>query len=188
MIVMTEIIINVVTTMKPYIEIASFVSAVLSIVAFIKSKAQAKIASDAAEQAVKVREDMIDRKKLVKTTTLASKVKQLLDKTVLFGRSATEKGAKGLDRAQLAKEIETLLSELLDYSRGVGHENSESLNKYIRMIETNVTPFTEESVFSMIKKHGTSIHASLEQVSSILELDRDNRTDNVSTIVNKEKT
>jgi hypothetical protein len=40
----------------------------------------------------------------------------------------------------------------------------------------------------MIKKHGTLIHASLEQVSSILELDRDNRTDNVSTIINKEKT
>lgn len=179
---MNELINKVVAIIQPYKEIASFLSAVLSIVAFIKARAQARIASNAAVQAVKVREDMIDRKKLVKTSILASMVKQMLDRTVLFGRSATERGTKGIDRAQLAKEIETLVSELLVYSRGPGQESSESLLKYIKKIQTNLAPFVEQSIFETIKTHGASIHESLQQVSSILELDRDKRTDNVSTI------
>lgn len=119
---MIELLINALKFLDPYIIVIGLISSVLSIVGFFKSRKQARIATRAADKAVAVRDEMIDRKRLVETSALNERMKAILSGTVNYSSAATKESLRGLDRPELARDIDRLLSELFRYRDKVSPE------------------------------------------------------------------
>ncbi|MEN9281082.1 MAG: hypothetical protein RL594_17 [Bacteroidota bacterium] len=180
---MIELLTNTLKFLNPFIIVIGVISSVLSIIGFFKSRKQAQIATRAANQAVAVRDEMIDRKRLVKTSSLNQRLEAMLDRMIHFGSSATEVSVKGLDRASLARDIEALKTELLKYREDLTQSVKDGLDIHLNTITENLAAFVEAKTFMDMKEHGTILYNCMVQASVIVERHLDEHSVKLSTSV-----
>src|SRR5690606_22624257 len=95
----------------------SVLGSIASIGAAIWAFVEAKKARRAADKAETVRGELIDRRKLVEVSQLLTETRRVMQSVSRVGPACTEKKIKGVDCAEIAREVE-------EYCRSLGDMES----------------------------------------------------------------
>lgn len=134
--------------------LGSFASIAAAIWAFIEAKKAAK----AATKAEKLRNEMIDRRKLVEVSMVHVRTDQILTVVSKIGPSCNPKKLKGIDCAGIAKEVE-------EYARFLNEQSSNFSNDFINKAENlcqdlnkDIEELSEATDQNLIKDIGKRIY------------------------------
>lgn len=138
--------------------VGSFASIGAAIWAFI----EAKKSTNAADKAEQLRDELIHRRKMVEVSQIHSETSRILSVVSKVGPSCNEKLLKGVNCADIAKEVEIYARFILEQS---GHFTDFFENKAKELcddLKDNIEGLSEAVKFEDKKSHGKSIYYKIQ--------------------------
>jgi hypothetical protein len=96
--------------------ILSIIASIVSIVGAIWSLVEAKRSAGSARDAGTIRDELVNRRKLVEVSQVAAETRRILNVVSKVGPSSDTKRLKGINSAEIAKEVEEYARALLEHS------------------------------------------------------------------------
>jgi len=154
----------------------SIIGSIASVGSAIWAFIEAKKSSDAATKAEVLRDELIDRRKIVEVSQVHSETKRILSVVSKVGPSCNARLLKGVDCAEIAKEVEVFSSFILE-QRGHFTECFENKAKELNEdLKDNIEGLAEAVAFEDKKKHGKNIFYKIQNfMPAVKELSDEKR-------------
>lgn len=140
----------------------SIVGSVASIFGAIWAWVEAKKAARSADAAERVRQELVDRRKLVEVAQIHSEIKRVLGVVAKVGPTSTPQLVRGLNCADIAREVETFAAMLLE--RGSHFSDLSDHAMVMRDdLRADIEGLAEAKTFEDKKRYGKSIYYKIER-------------------------
>lgn len=147
----------------------SVVGSIASIFGAIWSLWEAKRSKRSADKAESLRNELIARRALAEVSQIQSEIKRLLSVVARVGPTSTPQLVKGLNCADIAREVETFASALLEqrvhFSDIFGDQASALRNE----LKLDIEGLAEAKTFEDKKRFGKSIYYKIENFAPVVK-------------------
>ncbi len=147
----------------------SIVSSIVSIVAAIWAWVEARNASSSATAAERVREELADRRKLAEVAQIHSEIKRVLGVVSRVGPTSTPQLVRGLNCADIAREVETFVAMLLERGSHFTDLYSDRATELRSDLRVDIEGLAEAQTFEDKKRHGKSIYYKIESFTPVVK-------------------
>ncbi len=146
----------------------SIVGSVASIFGAIWAWVEAKKAARSADAAERVRQELVDRRKLVEVAQIHSEIKRVLGVVAKVGPTSTPQLVRGLNCADIAREVETFAAMLLE--RGSHFSDLSDHAMVMRDdLRADIEGLAEAKTFEDKKRYGKSIYYKIESFTPVVK-------------------
>lgn len=164
----------------------SVLGSIASIGAAIWAFIEAKKARRAADKAETVRGELIDRRKLVEVSQLLTETRRVMQSVSRVGPACTEKKIKGVDCAEIAREVEEYCRSLGDMESHFVVDFRSHARKLRSDLIADISELADAVSFEQKKAAGMRIYEKIDNFSpSVKELLDEKREHSVA--ITKEK-
>ena len=147
----------------------SIVGSIASIFSAIWAFREAKNAARAADAAERTRREMVDRRDLAEVAQIHAEIKRILSLVARVGPTSTAQLIKGVNCADIAREVEVFIAMLLErrshFSDFYGDRATELRND----LRTDIEGLAEAKTFEDKKRFGKSIYYRIENFTPVVK-------------------
>lgn len=147
----------------------SIVGSIASIFGAIWALKEAKDAARSADLAERARRDMVDRRHLAEVAQVHAEIHRILNLVARVGPTSTVQRMKGVNCADIAREVEAFVAMLLErgshFSDLYGDRAAELRND----LRTDIEGLAEAKTFDDKKRFGRSIYYKIENFTPVVK-------------------
>ncbi len=140
----------------------SVVGSVASIFGAIWAWVEARKAARSADAAERVRQSLVDRRKLAEVAQIHSEIKRVLGVVAKVGPTSTPQLVRGLNCADIAREVETFAAMLLERGSHFSDLYSDRATEIRDNLRADIEGLAEAKSFEDKKRHGKNIYYKIE--------------------------
>lgn len=160
--------------------IISVIGSIASIGAAIWAFIEAKKSINAATKAEALRDELIHRRKTVEVSQVHSETKRVLQVVSKVGPSCNEQLLKGVNCADIAKEVEVFSSFILEQSGHFGESFRNKAKNLNTELKDDIENLSEAMNFEDKKKYGKNIFYNIQNFIPIVKELSDEKREYVS--------
>lgn len=147
----------------------SIVGSVASILGAIWAWMGARKAARSADAAERVRQELVDRRKLAEVVQIYSEIKRVLCVVAAVGPTSTPQHVRGLNCAGIAREVETFAATLLERGSHFSDLYSDRATVLRDDLRADVEGLAEAETFEDKKRYGKSIYYKIESFAPVVK-------------------
>lgn len=147
----------------------SIVSSIVSIVGAIWAWVEARNAARSASVAERVREELVDRRKLAEVAQIHSEIKRVLGVVSRVGPTSTPQLVRGLNCSDIAREVETFVALLLERGSHFTDLYSDRATELRSDLRVDIEGLAEAQTFEDKKRYGKSIYYKIESFTPLVK-------------------
>jgi hypothetical protein len=130
---------------------------------------EARKAARSAAAAAKVRDELIDRRKLTELAQIHIETKRVLALVAKVGQTSTPQLVKGVNCAEIAREVESFASMLLEQRSHFSDIYADKATELRDDLRPDVQGLAAARTFEDKKRFGTSIYLKLENFTPVVK-------------------
>jgi len=147
----------------------SIVGSIASIFGAIWALKEAKKAASSATAADRARREVVERRDLAEVAQIHGEIKRILNLVARVGPTSTSQQMKGVNCADIAREVETFVAMLLErrshFSDFYGDRATELRND----LRTDIEGLAEAKTFEEKKRFGKNIYYRIENFTPVVK-------------------
>ena len=143
--------------------------AFLSIVGSIASIFGAIWALKEAKDAARARRDMVDRRHLAEVAQVHAEIKRILNLVARVGPTSTVQLMKGVNCADIAREVEAFVAMLLERRSHFSDLYGDRATELRNDLRTDIEGLAEAKTFDDKKRFGKSIYYKIENFTPVVK-------------------
>ena len=147
----------------------SIVGSVASIFGAIWALLEARKAARSADAAERVRQELVDRRKLAEITQIHSEIRRVLVVVARVGPTSTAQLVKGVNCADIAREVEAFGAMLLEQSSHFSDLYSDRASELRNDLKLDIEGLAEAKTFEDKKRYGKSIYYKIENFTPVVK-------------------
>jgi len=140
----------------------SIIGSIASIGAAIWAFVEARKSSSAATKAELLRDELIHRREMVEASQVHSETKRILAVVSKVGPSCNQKLLKGVNCAEIAREVETFSVFILEQSQHFTDFFENKARELNEDLKSDIEGLSEASTFEEKKNHGKSMFYKIQ--------------------------
>lgn len=147
----------------------SIVGSLASIFGAIWAWVEARKAARSADTAERVREELVDRRKLAEVAQIHSEIKRVLGVVAKVGPTSTPQLVRGLNCADIAREVETFAAMLLERGGHFSDLYSDRATVMRDDLRADIEGLAEAKTFEDKKRYGKNIYYKIENFTPVVK-------------------
>jgi len=147
----------------------SIVGSIASIFGAIWSLREARKAKRSATSAERVRQEFIDRRKLAEVSQIHSEIKRIVGIVARVGPTSTPHLVKGINCAEIAREVEAFAAMLLEQRSHFCGLYSDQATTLCENLKLDIEGLAEAKSFDEKKRFGKSIYYNIENFMPVVK-------------------
>lgn len=147
----------------------SIIGSIASILGAIWALVQAKKAACSADAAERVLRGMVDRRKLTEIVQVHTEIKRVLNVVARVGPTSTPQLVKGVNCADIAREVETFVAMLQKQRSHFSDLYSDRATELRNSLKLDIEGLSEAKTFEDKKRFGKSIYYKIENFTSVVK-------------------
>lgn len=152
--------------METALSILASIASILGAIWSIREAGKAKSSANAAER---IRQEMVDRRKLAEVVQIQSEMRRILGLVARVGPTSTPQLIKGVNCADVAREVESFISTLLERRSHFTDLYSDRATDLRNEIRIDIESLAEAKTFDDKKRHGKNIYYAIENFGAIVK-------------------
>jgi hypothetical protein len=144
------------------VSVISIIGSIASIFGAIWALLEARKAKNAAEKSEILRDELIDRRRMVEVSQVHAETRRILNVVSKVGPSCNAKLLKGVNCADISKEVEAYASFLLEQSQHFSDFFENEAKKLCDGLRLDIEALSEAVSFEDQKSHGKSIYYKIQ--------------------------
>ena len=149
--------------------VLSIVGSIISILSGIWAFIQAKKATRSADAAKRVLQEVVDRRKLTEIVQIHTEIKRVLNVVARVGPTSTPQLMKGVNCADIAREVETFVAMLQEQRSHFSDLYSDRATELRNDLKLDIEGLSEAKIFEDKKRFGKSIYYKIESFTSVVK-------------------
>jgi hypothetical protein len=149
--------------------VLSIIGSIASIFGAIWALMEARKARRSAHAAERVRQELMDRRKLAEVAQVHSEVKRVLGVVARVGPTSTPQLLRGIDCAGIAREVEAFVAMLLERRSHFSDLYSDRAAGLRNDLKLDIEGLAEAKTFEDKKRFGKSIYYKIENFMPIVK-------------------
>lgn len=147
----------------------SIVGSIASVFGAIWAFLQAKKAARSADAAERVRQELVDRRKLTEVAQIHSETKRVLSVVAQVGPTSTVQRVKGLNCADIARQVEAFAAMLLEQRSHFSERYADRASELRNDLKLDIEGLAEARTFEDKKRYGKSIYYKIENFTPMVK-------------------
>lgn len=147
----------------------SIVSSIVSIFGGIWALMEARKAARSAEAAERIRQELVDRRKLVEVAQIHSEIKRVLGVVAKVGPTSTLQLVRGLNCADIAREVEAFAAMLLERGSHFSDLYADHATVLRDELRADIEGLAEAKTLEDKKRYGKSIYYKIESFIPVVK-------------------
>lgn len=147
----------------------SIVASIASIFGAIWSLREAQKAKQSADMADRVRQELADRRTLAEVAQVHAEIKRVLNLVARVGPTSTPQLVKGLNCADIAREVEAFIAMLIEHGGHFSDIYSDRAAKLRNDLKSDIEGLAEARTFEDKKQYGKSIYYKIENFTPVVK-------------------
>lgn len=156
----------------------SIIGSIASIFGAIWALVEARKAARSADAAERVSRELIDRRKLAEVAQIHSEIRRVLGVVAKVGPTSTPQLVKGVNCADIAREVETFATMLLEQGSHFSDIYSDRASQLRSDLKLDIEGLSEATTFETKKCHGKSIYYKIENFTPVVKQLADAKREN----------
>jgi gas vesicle protein len=142
--------------------VISIIGSIASIFGAIWALREARKAKNAAEKAERLRDDLIHRRKMVEVSQVHAETRRILSVVSKVGPSCNAKLLKGVNCADIARQVNEYVSYLLEQSEHFSNSFENKARALCSELRSDIETLSEAISFEDKKNYGKSIYYKIQ--------------------------
>ena len=147
----------------------SIVASIASIFGAIWSLREARKAKQSADTAERVRQELAGRRTLAEVAQIHAEIKRILNLVARVGPTSTPQLVKGLNCADIAREVEAFIAMLIEHGSHFSDIYSDRATKLRNDLKSDIESLAEARTFEDKKQYGKSIYYEIENFTPVVK-------------------
>lgn len=155
----------------------SILGSIASIGGAIWSFCEARKSAKSASEAKRIRDELIDKRKLVEISKLHGDTSRILQRVSKFGPSCNASTIRGVNSADIAKEVEEYCRNINEYSIHFQSESGNSATQLCQDLLEDIAKLSEAKTFDMKKEAGSRMYNKISAFLPVVKELTDTKMD-----------
>ena len=147
----------------------SIAGSIASIFGAVWALMEAKKAARSASAAERVRQELVDRRELAEITQIHSEIKRVLNLIARVGPTSTPQHVKGVNCAEIAREVQAFVAMLLEQRSHFSDSYSNRAIQLCNDLKIDIEGLAEARTFEDKKRFGKSIYYKIENFTPVVK-------------------
>jgi len=160
--------------METFISIAGSIASIFGAIWSVREAKKAKRSADAAEQ---IRKELVGRRSLAEVAQIQSEIRRILGVVARVGPTSTPQLIKGVNCADVAREVESFVAVLLERRNHFTDIYSDRATELRNEIKLAIEGLAEAKSFEDKKRHGKTIYYAIENFAPVVKQLADSQQD-----------